>query len=140
MPFSRRAPGLDFQQFRGDVSDSLRGFLAGLLPLAAAEPVQWSMIWIHSRVPADQMQGEHGNVEFVAAVILEGEKFAGGAAGGQGFQAEVATYPMVFVNDRRAGSELGQIAKHRFGVSRGGFAPSPLGNPFAEELSFGDQR
>ena len=132
------APGLDLQQFGGDVADLFLRLLLGLGPLLATERMQRRGFDRRARIPVDQVQLRDRHVQAVALGVLDFEVFALLAAGHERDQPAVAADAVVLVHDRRACGQLAEIADDRFGFASGALATARLRGAFGEQLALGE--
>ncbi len=118
-PVSRAgvAAGVEVEELGRHVPDFLRCPPAGLLPLLAAQPVEGRCLRRRPGVAADEVEGLDGDVELVAAGVFEGQELAVPIAHVESHQAQVAADPVLLVNDRRPGPEVGELPDDRPGVA-----------------------
>ncbi len=139
-PGAGLAPGLDFQQFGGDVADFFRGLALGLGPLLAAERMQRRGFRRGAGVAVDQVQLRDRHVQAVALGVFDLEVFGGHAAGIEHDQAAIATDAVVLVHDRRAFGQLAEVADDRVGFAAGALAATRLRGALREQLALGEDR
>ncbi len=135
---ARLAPGLDLQQFGGDVADLLGCLLLRLRPLLATEVVQRRGVRVGAGIAADPVQLRDRHVQAVALGVFDVEELAGHAADVHRQQPAVAADAVVFVHDRCAQRELAEVADDRLGFAAGALAAARLRGAFGEQLAFGE--
>ena len=79
--------------------------------------VQWRGFRGRPAVTRDEVQARDGNVELVAARVLEGQELSFAFAEIQGDETEVAADPVLLVHDRVDDLDLREVAHHSFGRS-----------------------
>jgi hypothetical protein len=90
-------------------------------------------------VAADEVECLHRHVQLVAVGVFEQQEFVGQPADVERREADEAADAVVLVHDRRARTQVGEVADDLFGIALG-TPPSPLlSGALAEQLLFRDQ-
>src|SRR5690348_4257200 len=100
MTDAHRALGIDVEKLRRGVAYLRRGLALRLVPLAAAERVQWRLLRRSPAVAADEVEARHRDVELRAFRVFEREELGLAFAQVHALQAEVAADAVLLVNDR----------------------------------------
>ena len=101
--------------------------------------MQGCQVRVGARIAADQVQGGHRYVEFVATGVFHGDEFSGLVIDIQGFQALVATDPVIDMHYRHPGAQFVDVFVDVGNIGATVFPASPLGDPVTKELGFTEQ-
>ena len=135
-PLADLAPGVDLQQFAGQLLDVLSGLALGLLPRTPPQFVQPRLAPLRPHIALHQSQAVHGQVELVAAGIFQEQEVAAYAGNADVLKSAVQGDAVVHVHHVVARLELGQGGQDLLLAHLGDASPP---DPFAEQLLFGDQ-
>ena len=137
---ARGALGVEVEQFGRGVVRALRGLALRLVPLAAAEFVQWRRLGRGAAVAADDVQARDRDVELGVVGVEQVQKLVRPVAQIECDQAEVAPDAVLLMHHRIADAHFGQVAQHRLGVGPAHVAPGRAAHDVGVKLGFGDQR
>ena len=112
-----QSPAVQGHQLLGDLVHRGPGLGPGLLPLRATQSADRGRV--APGVGGEQLDLVGGQVEPVAAPVLEEQVVAGGAAHGPGDHAPVAGHPVLAVDDVAARGQIVEEPVHRAGPGAG---------------------